>query len=58
LTGHADGSAGAGYGDGLTLDDLKAGIDALTFPGFPHVPPRIGPFVLTLDIGAESAAAL
>jgi len=53
LTGHADGSAGAGYGDGLTLDDLKTGIDALTFPGFLGVPPRTGPFVLTPAIGVE-----
>lgn len=53
LTGHADESAGAGYGDGLTLDDLKAGIDTLTFPGFPSVPARTGSFVLVPDIGVE-----
>jgi integrase len=53
LTGHADGSAGAGYGDGLALDDLKIGIDALTFPGFVGVPARRGLFVLTSGIGAE-----
>ena len=53
LTGHADASAGAGYGDGLTLDDLKKGIDALTFPGVPSIAPRTGPFVITPGIGAE-----
>jgi integrase len=53
LTGHADGSAGAGYGDGLTLDDLKSGIDTLTFPGFPGVPARRGPFILAPERGAE-----
>jgi integrase len=53
LTGHADGSAGAGYGDRLTLEDLKTGIDALTFPGFLGVPARTGPFVRTSAIGAE-----
>jgi hypothetical protein len=51
LTGHADGSAGAGYRDGLTLDDLKTGIDALTFPGFPGVPARADRFVLTSGVG-------
>jgi hypothetical protein len=40
LTGHADGSAGAGYGKGLTLEDLKTGIDGLPFPGFPGVQPK------------------
>jgi integrase len=53
LTGHADGSAGAGYGDGLTLDDLKSGIDTLAFPGFPGVPARRGPFILAPERGAE-----
>ncbi len=37
---------------GLSLDDLKSGIDALAFPGFPGVPPRTGPFVLIPAIGA------
>lgn len=54
LTGHADGSAGAHYGDGLTLEDLKSGIDALTFPGLPCILARTGPFVMTSGIGAET----
>lgn len=52
LTGHADSSAGAKYGDGLGLDDLKSGIDLLTFPGWPGVPSRKGPFALCSRIGA------
>ncbi len=56
LTGHRDGSAGAGYGDGLSLDDLKAGIDALTFPGFPGVPARMPSFMLLSENGSVVGA--
>jgi integrase len=52
LTGHVDASAGAKYGMGLALDDLKEGIDALTFRGFPGVPARVGQFALISGIGA------
>jgi len=55
LTGHADGSASEGYGDGLELADLKDGIDSLTFPGFPGVPCRKGLFNLDSDIGVMMA---
>lgn len=52
LTGHADTSAGANYGDGLPLDDLKNGIDALTFQGSPGVPARNGPLIMIPCFGA------
>lgn len=55
LTGHADSSAGSKYGEGLPLDDLKEGIDRLTFPGFPGVPSRNGLFNLDSDIGVMMA---
>jgi integrase len=52
LSGHVDASAGAKYGMGLALDDLKEGIDGLAFRGFPGVPARVGPFDLIPGIGA------
>lgn len=53
LTGHSSGTAGEAYGDGLSVKDLREGIDALTFPGFPGVRRRVGQFSLTLGIGVE-----
>jgi integrase len=52
LTGHADGAVGARYGDGHSLEKLKAAIDRITFPGFPGVPSRHGPFTLDPGVGA------
>jgi hypothetical protein len=43
LTGQKGASVGKEYSDGCALDDLKAGIDARTFPGPPGVPLRSGP---------------
>lgn len=56
LTGHSTGSVGDEYGEGFGLLSLKDGIDALTFPGFPGVPPRLGPYVLSHGIGVTLAA--
>jgi integrase len=56
LTGHSSRSVGDEYGDGFDLAMLKRGIDALTFPGFPNVPPRTGKFVLTAGVGVALAA--
>jgi integrase len=52
LTGHADGAVGARYGDGHSLEKLKAAMDRITFPGFPAVPSRHGPFALDPAVGA------
>lgn len=55
LSGHARSSVADGYGQGLSLATLKAGMDQITFPGLPEIPLRSGPFAMDTKIGVVMA---